>query len=433
MPEKPKITLIEPSEEEIRRWQERGYEVEIITEEEYQRRVEEYERIAQQELERQRKLREAEEKARRAEEVQKVVESKKPRSFWEGIKKSLKDFFTWFFFLLPLRAYRRVIATTLSTGFMWSFHALNKLFPEQARWLANKISELYFVDLGEWGPFIQKYIEQLTGKTIDLNLIRMRKGVFAQREVFQALGREFLEPMLGLIMPEGKLTPEKGMRSCQRFLATNLQFQMSAWLLHMLGDICSFGMFKSMKDLPNAIAWTYGIGWLSWLAMGPFFHTGIADPIQEGLNKTYRPKKPSLLQAIDMYHKGILDLEEVYEIGAAYGFEDEFIAGFLALQEKDVPDSALDDLLRWGVIDDKLLEEFLKQKGYSGENLELYKTYISQRRKYKIIEDIAETAKRLYEKGKISKEELIEYLKEANYTDEEIILTLDLLNLKKLL
>lgn len=307
------------------------------------------------------------------------------------------------------------------------------MFPKQALMLAKKITDTYFVLPQEWAAFIQTYLEKMTGGSIDIKDIQGKSLGFAQREMMQMIGRQFLEPMLGLIMPTGKLTPEKGMHAAQRFIATNLQFQMSAWMLHLLGDIQSFGMFKSLKDLPNAIAWTYGIGWLSWIAMGPMFRAGIAAPLEQLLNRTYRPVIPTQSQLIDMLQQGLLDKTDFLEYMGRLGFEDDFTWALVSIASKDYSRSELEDFYYMGILSHEQVESWYKRRGYESSKARLLTDLLINKRKLKLTEDIAGTAIRLYEKKKINVGVLRQYLEQANYSQDEQDLTIVNAELKQLL
>ena len=170
---------------------------------------------------------------------------------------------------------------------MWGFSYLVRRYPEEATNIAKRISNLYFSAADSWVLFAKGYMEQMTGEFITQDIVDDLIGKpinLTGKEMAQRIGKAFLTPMFNMIMPGTKdwynyrtergfpkgtpytfekvLNPSDGLLGAERFLGMNLQFQLQAWMLHFIGDTVSFGSMKSLKDLPNAISWSYGIGWL---------------------------------------------------------------------------------------------------------------------------------------------------------------------------
>ncbi len=181
----------------------------------------------------------------------------------ERAKKGLKKFFLR---TVPGEIFeyvRRFVGVISGYAAMWALRAVVMTHPEVAMRIVEKIAEVAYTPPAAWAEFVDSYVEQMTGETIDIESL-MKQGVrVGGRQVMEKLGEAFLTPMLGLILPEPPLDFYKGVDTAERFLGVNLQFQLNAWLLHLVGDIVSLGKLKSLKDLPNAISWSYGIGWLS--------------------------------------------------------------------------------------------------------------------------------------------------------------------------
>jgi len=173
------------------------------------------------------------------------------------------------------------IAAVVSVLSMMAFHGVTSLYPGRAADLMRTIADIYFTPPPEWAGFVSGYMERLTGDKIDITDIIYQGFGKGSGGAIEAIGHKFLHPMLNLIQPKkSKITPDDGVIGAERFLGTNLQFQIGAWLLHLIGDTVSFGALKSLKDLPNALSWSFGIGWLSWLVMGTPFR--IPHPTQPG-------------------------------------------------------------------------------------------------------------------------------------------------------
>jgi len=326
-----------------------------------------------------------------------------------------------FFGSILIGAPLKILASVVSIVMMWSFHALNRLFPEQSHWLARKIMAMYNVFPDEWAKFATEYLQNFLGVPVTYTDIKERGGRGLADWAAMGMGERFLNPILGLFQDHiTELTPEVGVENAERFILLNLGFQMQSWTLHMLGDICSFGMFKSMKDLPNAIAWTYGIGWLSWIAMGPWFRALIADPLNWQINKTWRPKMLSPDIAVKAMRLGFIEKSEFREIMAREGYSEEYIRAFLEAKEPAYTDSEIESLWRhWGYPDEDLIQEYLR-RGFSGARAMMKLSELKTERKYKLIEKIGMASLKLCIEGKVNRGEVEELLRLAGLTDEEI-------------
>jgi len=339
----------------------------------------------------------------------------------------------------------------MSMAFMSAFHGVNKLFPKQAEWLARKITEVYFVRAEEWAPWIAEYLERLTGSKISIDDIATEGFGITSKSSMEALGEKFLVPMLNLIMPgspgwqkirqehmgvekaakyEGiALTPEDGLAGAERFMSANLQFQMSAWLLHVLGDMMSFGMFKSLKDLPNAISWSYGIGWLSWMVMGPMFRAGISAPCEKLLNRMYRPERLTNAQAIDAFYAGRKSAAELYKQLGEAGLMNEDIETLVYMSRKRFSESAMEYLIRRGWRSRDELIQYYREQSFTQEDAEALAERLLTKTKRELIEDIVKKAENLYKARVVEENDLRRYYSEIDFDQEEQDLAITALEL----
>ena len=323
----------------------------------------------------------------------------------------------------------QLIDGTLSTAAMWSFHGMVRIAPDQAAWIAKRIVDTYYLGGAEWAPFISRYLEQMTGSAISIEDITHHRLMGDQREAMEAIGRRFLDPMLGLIMPTPEQAETEPMAGAERFMSANLQFQMSAWLLHLLGDTMSFGMFKSLKDLPNAISWSYGIGWLSWMVMGPVFRAGITAPMEKKFAEYYRQAPLSNAQIVDAFYSGRKSAEETYRELAQSGLKDKDIETYINLARKRLPQAVMEYLIRKGFRDKDALLQYYKDQSYTQEDAEAMVEQLLTSKKRELISKIADRMEELYKAGIVSPSELKQYYVDTNLDDEEQNLALTLLDL----
>jgi len=326
---------------------------------------------------------------------------------------------------------RKAIASAVSVATLWGFHALTKLFPDSARRLAETITRTYYTPPDEWAAFLSEYMQRLTGSTITIDDIKREGLGQGSRSMMEAIGDKFLKPMLSLIMPTRDEIKTNPMGGANRFMSTNLQFQMSAWLLHVLGDIQSFGMFKSLKDLPNAISWSYGIGWLSWLVMGPPFRKGIADPMERYFAKMYEPELLTVTQAVDAVRHGRWDYDRYVDELRERGISPEKASILYELAQKDLSDSVMQKLYRLGWMDKQDIKEEFVRRGFEPARAELMAQLLIDDRKVSIIEDMVHQAEELYKDEKLDEGEVRRYFEAAGWKPDEIDLKINELKMEK--
>ena len=349
----------------------------------------------------------------------------------ERAKKGLKKFFLR---TVPGEIFeyvRRFVGVISGYAAMWALRAVVMTHPEVAMRIVEKIAEVAYTPPAAWAEFVDSYVEQMTGETIDIESL-MRQGVrVGGRQVMEKLGEAFLTPMLGLILPDPPLDFYKGIDTAERFLGVNLQFQLNAWLLHLVGDIVSLGKLKSLKDLPNAISWSYGIGWLSWLILGEPFRITTVEPLKKGLNKIYTPEILSVSEAIKAWFAGFIDQHELQETLLQHGYSPKLIEVLVNLAEKEFSDADLKKLYEERVITEADIDRELAIKGYGPWRRRYLTQLITKDRILKLRDKLLDRAMDLYVKGKITESQLRSYLDLAKYNPQEQKLVIDLLNLEK--
>jgi len=298
--------------------------------------------------------------------------------------------------------------------------------------MIKRINETYYVKPDEWIPWVSSYIAQMTGKEIDPKVFVEAGASGAVDGLTQKFSKDIMERLLGLIVPTGEITEEKGFNSAANYLSINMQFQMSAWLLHLLGDVQSFGMFKSLKDLPNAISWSFGLGWLSWLVMGTPFQVSIVEPMRWKYNARLRPSRMSEGQLMEALRKEAINNREWNEQLEALGWRD-FDKGVLyEITEKDYSDAILREGLYNGFFHPDKVTSELRRKGYSRGRDQNMLAFWRHQRKMKILEDYVKEYEDLFIDDKVTEGELKAAYQELYYDNDEINVLIEIAKLKKI-
>jgi len=241
-----------------------------------------------------------------------------------------------------------------------------------------------------------------------------------------------MSKMLGLIVPAGEIDEEKGMDAAEKYLSVNMQFQMSAWLLHLLGDTFSFGMFKSLKDLPNAISWSFGLGWLSWLVMGTPFQVSIVKPMEWRFNRQLRPSRMNMTQLMEAFRKGLIGGPQWNNEMEALGWRDSDKQILHDLAIKDYPDSILRKGLLSGFFTEAQVATELNRKGYLAGRANNIIAYWKQERKIDILEDFTKEYEGLFLDDKVTEGDLRAQYRELNYDNQEINALIQIAELRKI-
>lgn len=323
------------------------------------------------------------------------------------------------------------MATFTSVIFMWGFHALVSASPGRAFELMKKISASYFSPPEEWAGFIAAYMEQMTGAKISIEDIIGGGASGAGRAATEKLGEAFVTPLLNLIMPEPPITPQDGVDAAERYLGVNLQFQMSAWFLHVLGDMQSFGIFKSLKDLPNAISWSFGLGWLSWLVMGTPFQMGISDPLREHFNRVYKPMRFSVAQNIEALQKDLITASEFVDNMRFLGWTDEKVNQLYILGKKEVSEASLKTFYNLGIISSEDVKREVKGRGYSDAWATLLTQLITKDREIDQRDKLLSEMENLFVYGDLNESLLRDAYARTGWKEPEVNLAIQKLEAEK--
>jgi len=370
----------------------------------------------------------------------------------------------------------------LSTCVAYGFNYLVQRYPEEAVNIATKIQNEWIKASGAWVVFAKNYMEQLTGEEMTVDMMGSLVGhetTLTAQKMSQAIGKEFLHPMLDMILPgtqgwenyrkergfpindsktfDKVIQPSDGVLGAERFLGMNLQFQLQAWMLHFIGDTMSMGTMKSLKDLPNAISWSYGIGWLSWLVMGTPFRVAISDPFQKLLNTIYRSTELTPSQAIDAYNSGYITDTYFWRIMREAGYEEDIIPILLDQGSTKISLASLKDMYQRGRLapdatttikiqnsDDKFLKDNinaanvimeLRRLGYTDGRIAHILFSWRYERHDTLIEKWAAETIDSYEKGITTEDELRKVLTKAGWEDIEqgspIDIQIEISNMKR--
>lgn len=324
------------------------------------------------------------------------------------------------------------ITTFVSVLFMWGFHAIMKISPKEGSRLIKLIGDTYSISPQEWIPWVTPLLNQITGGTLKAEDLQQMPQTGAVTEIMRSFSDNVMTNLLNTIVPSGETTSAKAMEAAGNFMSVNMQFQMSSWLLHLLGDIQSFGMFKSLKDLPNAISWSFGIGWLSWLVMGTPFQLSIVEGLRWKFNAQLRPSRLSVGQLHEALRRGEITAEEWNSRMEQEGWRDVDKAILYHLSEKDYSDAFLRDALFLGWLTEAQVLKELNKKGFSRDRAISIIHWWQADRKRDLLEKIYKEYEDLYKDDRVTSGDLMSIAGMLGYDSQEKELLSDLADLKKI-
>ena len=306
----------------------------------------------------------------------------------------------------------------------WCGMAFFKILPAAGLFLANVVLGL----IGKMREGIVKvvliYVQGTTRIKLDEKMFTGKGAMELSEAMQKAMGKGMLDQMLNLIMPEPPLTPEKGKEAAENFLNVNLAFQLDAWIMHLISDFIPIFKPKSFKDLPNAISWSFGIGWLSWLVMGTPFRKGIADPLEIFYNRVYQPEVYTTAQLCRLRNSMFITENEFFEGMMDIGYSKEKAVNLWKDSLKDYSDTDLRRLYYSGVLSSEEVTENLLKRGYSEKKAESLGVLITSDRTSKLREDLVDETLRCYREETLNKDQVRSILAGEGWSDNDIGLAL---------
>ncbi|MCD6421650.1 MAG: hypothetical protein J7L17_04510, partial [Thaumarchaeota archaeon] len=121
--------------------------------------------------------------------------------------------------------------------------------------------------------------------------------------------------------------------------------------------------FRSVARMVTNISWSLGIGWLSWIAIGPGMRFSIARGLEKFYRRELRPEDFTREMVQRFLRRGIVDEEEAKEYLRDLGWEEDKIVRII-LDSWDYPSrTELQDLYEDKIITDDKLSEWFETLG----------------------------------------------------------------------
>ncbi|RLI81679.1 MAG: hypothetical protein DRP01_10665, partial [Archaeoglobales archaeon] len=173
--------------------------------------------------------------------------------------------------------------------------------------------------------------------------------------------------------PKGETSYEEAMDRAKIFVTVVGDLNTLGAIFDTLGKTRILGSklgLDAMGRLVTNISWTFGLGWLTWIVMGPIFRYGIAQPITRELRKRVRDRDLTLSQIQELLRRGIEGLERFRERCVELGYKDRDIDKLIELSYRLLTLTDLRRLYEHGKITYEQFVGELSALGYHPDKLE---------------------------------------------------------------
>jgi len=127
--------------------------------------------------------------------------------------------------------------------------------------------------------------------------------------------------------------------------------------------------FSALARTITNVSWAFGIGWLSWVAVGPGMRATIAAPLEKYYNKLLRQTDLPRETVLRFWKKGLIDDEELREKLAVLGISDHDIELLKKDELEQFTEAQVIDMLELGIVDEAEARRLLERLGWRGEEL----------------------------------------------------------------
>lgn len=282
--------------------------------------------------------------------------------------------------------------------------------------IAALLTQFFTAAQGQDTPGFNRLVAAVLSDTLgvevnadDLNNAQFEGGRVAamQRvgaDLFNTLGNEFITGNAtseagggigGLPGNTGTpLTPEQGIKAAQSFLGFALSFSVRQGNVAFLSSALPWEWLSGIREYGEMMAKNLGLGRLVRRALQPFIQTLIATPMQEALNRQYRPHVMDAKQLASAYIRGDIDRSDYADRLAGLGFKDGDVNLLIQDTYSRLPLRDIYLLAENGIISDSEAQDRIRFLGFNTSDVPLIRQALNL--------EIVQGADRDYVKGAIA-------------------------------
>lgn len=216
-------------------------------------------------------------------------------------------------------------------------------------WAAAKlVTVLVRVEEGSEGAFNQlaaAALKDLLGVDIRVGDVGARGGRSGQQQVAADIGSAVLKGLYGALPggAAGGLPPSDA--QAKRFLTTMTQLAFEGWLEGWMIEALSLGALERFADLDDTLVNALGLGGMSARVLAPYTDILISRPLEQHLNRLYRPTLLGIRQLIRAVDRGDISADRARTELALQGYSEERASILLTEREKQLSVEDLDYLV----------------------------------------------------------------------------------------
>ena len=246
--------------------------------------------------------------------------------------------------------------------------------------------------------------------------------VFLLYELSSFIWGEFFNFLRARFEPEGPVSFDEAIHNAEEFLTLAGDFNVLATIFDILGDIQILGTKlpgRAIARFITNVSWTFGIGWLTWVVMGPVLRWSIADPYDREMRRRLRPRDWTRSELEDLYEREMVDREYLAKNFADMGYSDDKIELLLDLIDRKLIESEakkyageVEDNYVYGYADEQDLFHALSFSNLTKDEI-MFLIWRAQQRLINRLNDLrVKEIEKAYKADRISKEEAASRLSE---------------------
>jgi len=234
-----------------------------------------------------------------------------------------------------------------------------------------------------------------------------------------------------LFEPKKPVTFEEAINNATEFFTIVADLNFVSAVCDIIGDFEILGTKipgKAISRLVTNISWTFGLGWLTWVAMGPVLRWSIAEPYNAEMTRRLRPRNFTKSEIEDLYEWGLKKLEELHDYYVELGYSDDKIQQLLEILRKRIFSSevrkyitTLETNYADGYVSDQELAEALSLGYWTDDERKFLFWRAKQRRINKINDLRVKEIERAFLERRIDEDEatsrLTEFIKDPSFVE----------------
>lgn len=223
----------------------------------------------------------------------------------------------------------------------------------------------------EMNVLITTVMGEMFGATFDPNSFPVIGAPNELRKRATVIGGQIHALLRDEFIPEGKTGLEPGTYGAQTFTGFVVDFGIQTAIVSLLGEVGSFGILDSFRELGFEVSQNLGLGRLHRAALRPLIDILVATPLEWALHKEFRPRLLGEGDVFALLAAGLVEPATAFEELARQGFSTEKMNVLAELRQKRLAVSEVDRMIRWGIMPFESGIEYVRHMGYDLPNANL--------------------------------------------------------------